>query len=107
MSPASQSRQQLRSEELQELAISGPFSGVQSELSLTEIEPYCFSDTNNIIFRQGVATVRPGYSALPSPDGVNPILGIADFFDVVGAHHQVAMTTTKLWSWNSGTQTWT
>src|SRR5207245_11298616 len=105
MSPASQSRQQLRSEELQELAISGPFGGVQSELSLTEIEPYGFSDTKNIIFRNGVATVRPGYSALPSPDGVNAILDIADLFAFVGAHHQVAMTTTKLCDWNSGKQT--
>ncbi len=105
--PQLQNRQEVMSEELPELAITGPFGGVQSELSQTAIEPFGFVDTKNIIFRQGVATVRPGYKALtPMPNPQEPILGIADFFDVNGVHHQVEFTPTRLLSWNSGSQTW-
>jgi hypothetical protein len=78
-------------------------------MSQTTIEPYGFVDTKNIIFRQGVATVRPGYTALtplPAPSN-EPILGMADFFDINGNRHQVVFTSTRLLSWNSGTQTWT
>jgi hypothetical protein len=100
--------QQAVSEELPELPITGPFGGVQSEMSLTAIEPYGFADTKNVIFRQGVATVRPGYTALPAmPNPQEAILGIADFFDINGVHHQVVFTQTRLLSWNPQLQTWT
>lgn len=107
--PGMQSRkQQAPSEELLEWPITGPFGGVQSELSQTAIEPFGFVDTKNIIFRQGVATVRPGYTALTAmPSTQEPILAIADFFDVNGVHHQVVLTPTRLLSWNPGPQTWT
>lgn len=105
--PQSADRQNLASEELPEFSITGPFGGVQSELSLTAIEPYGFADTKNIIFRQGVATVRPGYTDIPIPAPAEPILGIEDFFDINGVHHQVVLTQTRLLSWNPTSQTWT
>lgn len=108
--PASPDRSQLRSEELPELAITGPFGGVQSELPLTGIEPYGFYDTTNIIFRKGVASIRPGYSALPALPTFPPtesINGIADFFASDGSHQQVVWTPTKLFKWNGASSTWT
>lgn len=105
--PPLQDRKQARSEESPEFPITGPFGGIQSELSQTAIESYGFVDTRNIIFRQGVATVRPGYTALTlMPNPQEPILGLADFFDVAGTHHQVMFTPTRLLSWNAGAQTW-
>jgi hypothetical protein len=100
--------QQARSEELSEWPITGPFGGVQSELSTTQIESYGFVDTKNIIFRQGVATVRPGYTPLALlPVMQERIIGIADFFDVNGVRHQVVFTPTRLLTWNPIPQTWT
>jgi hypothetical protein len=109
MSKMSEQKQQ--SEDLQELNITGPFGGVQSEMSLTAIEPYGFVDTKNIIFRQGVATVRPGYTNLNAITGggniTEAILGITDFYDSAGVQHQVLMTPTKLYQWIPGPSSWT
>jgi hypothetical protein len=100
-------RKQTRSEEQSEFPITGPFGGIQSELSLTAIEPYGFADSLNIMYRQGCATVRPGYTALPVfPAGPEPIVGMADFYDVAGTYHSVVFTPTKLLSWNPLTQAW-
>jgi hypothetical protein len=98
--PAIPERDQLPSGELPEYPITGPFGGVQSELSLTAIEPYGFADTKNIMFRQGLATVRPGYTVLPVfPSNGGPIVGMANFFDVAGNDHQVVWTPTGLFVW--------
>src|SRR6266404_3673485 len=100
--PTTQDRSQLRSEELQEFPITGPFGGVQSELPLDQIEQFGFSDTSNFLFRKGVAYVRPGFTALPAfpaPAG-EPVLGIADFYNKNGNRIQVAMTQTRLLQWN-------
>lgn len=105
--PGVPNRQELSSEELQEYPITGPFGGVQSELSATQIEAFGFVDTRNIIFRQGVATTRPGYTELPPMPGTQEvILGMANFFDINGVQHQVILTPTRLISWNPSTQTW-
>jgi len=42
--PGFQDRQQVRSEELYEAALTGPFGGIQSELPLTGIEAFGFAD---------------------------------------------------------------
>jgi hypothetical protein len=106
--PQSQDRKQLRSEELPEFPITGPFGGVQSELSLTQIEPFGFQDTKNIIFRKGTGTVRPGYSLLTAlPGGSGPIIQIGDFWNSNGVHIQVVWTPTGLFQWNGASSTWT
>src|ERR1700733_12949623 len=92
-------------EELKEFPITGPFGGVQSELPLTEIENYGFADSTNILFRKGVAYVRPGWTALPQwPTAPfnEPMIGCADFFNSQGTHIQCALTPTRLFQWNSG-----
>src|SRR5882672_2221648 len=105
--PAAQDRQQVRSEELFEFPITGPFGGVQSELPLDQIEEYGFADSTNFLFRKGVAYVRPGFTALPPfPTPTNePVLGIADFFTRNGVRIQVVITQTRLLRWNPSTQT--
>src|ERR1700756_3277947 len=96
--PQLQNREQVRSEELYEAALTGPFGGVQSELPLTEIEPFGFADVKNILFRKGAGYVRPGWTALPVfPAPANePILAIADFFNSAGTHIQCVLTPTRL-----------
>src|SRR5258708_9981676 len=97
-------REQVRSEELYEAALTGPFGGVQSELPLTEIEAYGFADVKNFLFRKGAVDVRPGWTALPvfplTPS--EPILAVADFFNVSGTRIQCVITPTKLWQFVSG-----
>ena len=104
-----QDRNQVRSEELYEAALTGPFGGVQSELPLTEIEAFGFADVKNFIFRKGAAYVRPGWTALPpfplTPN--EPIMAVADFFNINGDHIQCVITPTKLWQWVTGIQNWT
>ena len=102
--PQAQQRDQLRSEEQVEFPITGPFGGVQSELPLTEIEQLGFADTRNILFRKGFASMRPGWTALPAfPLSPNePILAVADFFNVNGVQIQCVITPTKLWQFISG-----
>src|SRR5258708_9539123 len=100
-------REQVRSEELYEAALTGPFGGVQSELPLTEIEAYGFVDVKNFLFRKGAAYVRPGWTALPvfplTPN--EPILAVADFFNANGTHIQCVLTPTKLWQFIAGAWT--
>jgi hypothetical protein len=106
--PAAQSRKQLTSEELQEFPITGPFGGVQSELPLTEIENYGFSNTLNVLFRQGRGIARPSWTALtplPSPSN-EPILAFADFFNANGVHIQCVITPTRLIQWEGASSTW-
>jgi hypothetical protein len=100
--PQLQNRDAVRSEELFEFPIVGPFGGVQSELPLDQIENYGFADTSNFLFRKGVAYVRPGFTALPAfPAPINePVLGIADFYNKNGNRIQVVMTQTRLLQWN-------
>jgi hypothetical protein len=102
--PQLQNRDAVRSEELYEAALTGPFGGVQSELPLTEIEAFGFADVKNFIFRKGAAYVRPGWTALPpfplTPN--EPIMGVADFFNSVGVQIQVVFTPTKLWQFVNG-----
>jgi hypothetical protein len=99
-----QDRTQARSEELYEAALTGPFGGVQSELPPTEIEAFGFADVKNFLFRKGAAYVRPGWTALPpfplTPN--EPIMGVADFFNALGAQIQVVFTPTKLWQFVGG-----
>lgn len=99
-----QDRNQVRSEEQYEASLTGPFGGVQSELPLTEIEAFGFADIKNFILRKGAAYIRPGWTALPpfplTPN--EPILAVADFFNVNGALIQCVITPTKLWQFVSG-----
>jgi hypothetical protein len=99
-----QNRDAVRSEELYEAALTGPFGGIQSELPLTEIEAFGFADVKNFLFRKGAAYVRPGWTALPpfplTPN--EPILAIADFFNALGTHIQCVLTPTKLWQFVGG-----
>ncbi len=102
--PQLQDRAQVRSEELYEAALTGPFGGVQSELPSTEIEEFGFVDVKNFLFRKGTASVRPGWTALPpfplTPN--EPIMAVADFFNASGAHIQCVLTPTKLWQFLAG-----
>jgi hypothetical protein len=98
-------------EELPEWPITGPFGGVQSELPLTEIEPYGFYDSTNILFRQGKASVRPGFTALPAwPTAPfnEAALAFPGFFNSNGVDIQCAITPTRLFQWIPGTPgSWT
>lgn len=102
-----QDRSLVRSEELYEAALTGPFGGVQSELPTTEMEQFGFVDVKNFLFRKGAAYIRPGWTALPPfPDPANePIMAIADFFNVVGAHIQCVITPTRLIQFVNGNWT--
>lgn len=102
--PASANRAQLESEELFEAALTGPFGGVQSELPLSEFEEFGFADAKNFFFRKGAAYVRSGWKALPPfPAPANePILAVADFFNVVGTHIQCVITPTRLLQFTAG-----
>src|SRR6266404_6787251 len=105
--PPFQQREQTRSEELYEAALTGPFGGIQSELPLTGIEAFGFADVSNFLFRKGAAYVRPGWTALP-PFPVNPgepIMAVADFFNLNGEHIQCVLTPTTLWRFVNGNWT--
>jgi hypothetical protein len=102
--PSVQDRTQLRSEELYEAALTGPFGGVQSELPLSEIEAYGFADITNFILRKGAAYTRPGWtalSALPAPSN-EPILASPNFYNVDGAQIQCVITPTRLLQYVNG-----
>lgn len=102
-----QDREQLRTEEFLEFTMTGPFGGVQSELPIDQIETYGFLDSNNFIFRKGVATVRPGITILdplPAPSN-EAIVGIADFYNKNGVRKQTVLTPTRLIEWD-GTTPW-
>jgi hypothetical protein len=102
--PALSDRKKVRSEEQIEATLTGPFGGIQSELPSTEIESIGFLDANNIIFRKGTASPRPGLvnlPALPSPSN-EPIMGIYQFYNVNGQRIQGVMTPTRLLQFVSG-----
>jgi hypothetical protein len=84
--------------------MTGPFGGIQSELPFTQIEPYGFQNVENIVFRKGVAWVRPGYTELdPLPAPVDEaIVAIVDFFDASAERHQAVITPTRLLEWDAG-----
>lgn len=97
------------SEELVEFSNYGPFGGVQSEVPLDLVEQMGQTDILNMVLRKSNATIRPGYTTLapfPAPAD-EPIVGIADFFDLDGVRIQVVMTTTRLLKWEPATQDWT
>jgi hypothetical protein len=96
---------QPRPDEGNEVALAGPFGGIQSEAPLSRIEGLGVQDATNVLFRKGAMQVRPVLNATSSPDGT-AIMGIFDFFDRVGTRHQMLFTTRNLFEWNSNTQTW-
>lgn len=99
---------ELRKNELPEFSISGPFGGIQSELSLDQIEGLGFVDALNVMFRKGEAASRPAFNGLaPLVDVLEPVLGIADFFRSDGVRVQVVMTPTRLLRWDGGIAPWT
>jgi hypothetical protein len=100
--PSLQQRQQARTEELFEFPITGPFGGIQSELPPTEIEPYGFQDSTNMMFRRGVAYSRPGYTNI-YPPLTEPILGVVEFFNAQADRISAILTPTRLLQWTGGT----
>jgi hypothetical protein len=93
--------QQQRQDEPNEFSVTGPFGGIQSEAPSGRIEQFGFNDAVNVVFRKGAAYARPQlYQQLATV--AEPIMGVADFFDVTGVRHQVIMTPTKLRAWNPG-----
>jgi hypothetical protein len=103
--PGIPNRAALINEELLEFPMTGPFGGVQSELSPDLVEQYGFLDALNIILRRGRADVRPGYTSLgPLPDpAVEPIVGIADFFTSETERKQTILTPTRLLKYATST----
>lgn len=100
---------QLRSNELPEYPISGPFAGIQSEAPFDRFEASgnAFLDLNNIMLRKSGMFSGPPVLTLPAlPNGdVGPIVGVADFFDATGARHQVVMSQTSLYMYMNGSWT--
>jgi hypothetical protein len=97
-------RQEAFSEELREFSIRGPFGGLQSEVDPDLLEKYGFRDTENMIFRQGRASVRPGFTPqepLPAPSD-EAIIGIADFFTEDEERVQTVLTATRLLQFLNG-----
>jgi hypothetical protein len=105
--PSLQDRQQVRSEELPEAAMTGPFGGIQSELPLTEIESLGFADVNNFMFRKGAAYNRPGWTTLPAfPSPANEaVVGVFFFYNSAGTLIQGVFTATRLLQFISGNWT--
>jgi len=94
-----------RQDEDNEFSLTGPFGGIQSEAPPERIETFGFLDAKNIFFRKGLAMTRPElyfFDAMTAPF-TDAVVGIADFFDVKGDRHQVVITPTELWEWQSGT----
>jgi hypothetical protein len=63
----------LKNGELPEFPVNGPFGGVQSEESPDRIESIGFADTENIMFKDGKARVRPSFNDVTQD---NPFLGV-------------------------------
>lgn len=97
--------QRIQSNEIPEYPIAPPFSGIQSEMSAADVEKVGgFVDCRNFMLWNCRARMRPG--VVPLPGLTDPILGSATFFDLTGDRHQVAITQTGLYEFNSTTQTW-
>jgi hypothetical protein len=84
-----------------EYSYQGPFGGIQSEVALGQIGNKGFAEVQNLIFRKSHCRTVPGFTALASPSG-EPIMGIADFFNVNGVRLPVVWTPTKMYSWQAG-----
>ena len=82
----------------------GPFGGVQSEVSIDKIGRSGFQDVQNIMLRKSQMMNFPGFTALATPSS-EPIIGIADFFNINGQRIPVFWTPTKMFSYISGVYT--
>lgn len=108
---------QLRDTERPEFLYRGPFGGIQVELPAHLIEQITgFTDSTNIMFRHGSATVRSGYTALAAFPASGPaneqINGIINFYDINGVLHQMVLTAGsvpggRLLQWNGPATGWT
>lgn len=107
---------QLREGERPELVLRGPFGGIQTEIPSHLLEQIGgFQDSTNFIFKHGLATVRPGFTALtafpvggPANEQIN---GIVNFYDLTGALHQMVLTAGsaaggRLIQWNGPSGGW-
>src|SRR5271166_4697266 len=118
----------LRQDELPEYPFVGPFGGINSEVPLDKIGRSGFAEVQNVIFRKSQATLvsafialitahggtqianLPGMingltgaiSALSSLQPAEPVVGIADFFNVNGTRVFVIMTPTRMYQWLGG-----
>ena len=107
---------QLREGERPEFVLRGPFGGIQVELPPHLIEQIGgFVDSTNFIFKHGLATTRPGYTALAALPAGGPaneqINGIVNFYDLNGALHQMVLTAGsvaggRLIQWNGPASGW-
>jgi hypothetical protein len=100
--PASRDRDQLRSEEQNEIALTGAFGGIQSDMAISMIEDYGFESCQNIAFRFGEAFNRPTYVSLPSLGIGEYGLNFATFWDSLGLRQQLLFTNARVLQW-SGT----
>src|ERR1700690_360146 len=91
----------LRQDEQPEFPTVGPFGGIQSEVTPGRVESLGFLDAMNIMFRKAGAYTRPQVYLLPAVNGA--LVGVADFYDVNGSRHQVVMTPTSMFQWDTGT----
>jgi hypothetical protein len=95
---------QTRQDEQPEYQYVGPFGGIQSEVSLGQIELTGFQEVQNLIFRRSHAQTVLGFTPLTSPSG-EVIIGMADFFTSTGLRRAVVWTPTKMYYWTN--PTWT
>ena len=121
----------LRQDEQNEYPFVGPFGGIQSEVGLSQIGNKGFAEVQNIIFRRSHARTVPGFTPVTQPRsggdiaslvgqigalaGIianlsslassEPILGIADFFNVDGTRIPVVWTPTRMYSYAGGVPT--
>jgi hypothetical protein len=86
----------LRQDELPEYPFVGPFGGFNSEVSIDKIGRSGFAQIQNVLFRKSQALILPAFVPLSSPSG-EPIMGIADFFNVNGVRQFVVWTPTKMY----------
>jgi hypothetical protein len=106
--PASQDRQQLRSEEQLEQPLAGPFGGIQSEMPISMIEDYGFANSQNLALRFGEAFNRPTYATLPVPPGLlfgEYALNFVSFWDSLGFRQEVLFTTNHIYAWTGSAWT--
>jgi hypothetical protein len=93
---------QARQDEAPEYPFAGPFGGLQSEVSPSQIGNTGFADVQNIIFRNSSARLVPEFKPLiaASPNSAEHIMGIWDFFDKGGGRHSGVFTRTGMYEFN-------
>lgn len=91
-------------DELPEYPFVTPFGGIQSEVALDKIGNLGFAEVQNVMFRHSQAQSFPAFTPLTSPSG-EPIIGMADFFNVNGLRRFVVWTPTKMYFYNGGAWT--